>query len=365
MSGDMSDLYDPSKSFNTQIRALISSTHPKEGPIVVSPFGKRFKIDRDYSYWKDFSELTSTDGIGTKALLHWQMGTFAYGAQDAFAMVVDDLIEGGFVPVTMQNHIQMVEAPQKVFALIESLVKLCESNRWEYAKGKSNPIIISGGETAQINTIQGFEMGITATGYARKGSEIVHSARCDDVVIGLGSSGVHSNGLSFFRDELFAKRGMSIETELPWGVTVGEELTRPTNVYLPAIKALIEALSEKGNIAANSAIHGMVHITGGGLSKLKELVPGEALDVEMGKQSRLKPQEIFRYAHDELGMPSKDMYRRFNNGIGYAIAVDPSVSKFALAVLRKYFKADIMGDIKKGAGKVAIESEYEPMTVEY
>lgn len=360
-----SDLYDPSKSFNARIRELIKSTHPKEGPIVVSPFGKRFKIDRDYAYWKDFSELTSTDGIGTKALLHWQMNTFAYGAQDAFAMVVDDLIEGGFVPVTMQNHIQMIEAPEKVFTLIESLVKLCKNNRWRYAKDKFNPIIISGGETAQINTIQGFEMGITATGYVRKGAEIEYNAGHDDVVIGLGSSGVHSNGLSFYRDELFTKRNMSLKTEFPWGVTVGEELTKPANVYLPAIKALIEGFAEKKNVAANSVIRRMVHITGGGLSKLKELVPKKEFDVEINRQSSLKPQEIFRYAHDELGVSSENMYKRFNNGIGYVIAVDPSVSKFALAVLQKYFKADIIGYIKKGTGKVIIESEYESATVEY
>lgn len=141
------EIYSPSKPFNEQIRELIKLTHPKEGPITVSPFGKRFKVQRDHNYWKDFSELTCTDGIGTKGLLHWKMNTLQYGVQDAFAMVVDDLIEGGFVPVTLQNHIQMQEEEQsKIFTAIKSLVELATSNKWRYADRKFNPIIISGGK---------------------------------------------------------------------------------------------------------------------------------------------------------------------------------------------------------------------------
>ena len=359
------DIYDPAKTFNEKIRELIKSTHPTEGPIIVSPFGKRFKIDRNYEYWKDFTELTGTDGIGTKAIIHWEMGTFANAAQDAFAMVVDDLIEGGFVPVTLQNHIQMKEDPPKVLALIRGLVKLCEDNKWKYASGKYNPIIISGGETAQIDTIKGFEMGVTATGYCRKEDEVYPDAQDGDVLVGLGSSGVHSNGLSFYRNELFANRKMTVESELPWNTTVGKELTIPTNVYLPAIKALIELFHEQEGVRANSMIHGMVHITGGGLSKLKELSPKKTVDFEVSRGGKLGPQEIFRYAHDELGMPSHDMYRRFNNGIGFVITIDPSASKKALASLRKYFKAEEIGIVKKGSGSVSIESEYDKATLEY
>lgn len=360
------DIYDPSKPFNVHIRELIKSTQPQEGPIVVSQFGKRFKIDRDQSYWKDFSELTGSDTIGTKALLHWKMNTMEYGAQDAFAMVVDDLIEGGFVPVMLQNQLLIQKEDQKkIFSAIEGLVKLCQNNKWKYAEDKFNPIIITGGETAPINTIEGYEMGITATGYARKGEEILPNAQNGDVILGLASSGVHSNGLSFYRDELFTKRKMSLDTDLPWGITVGKELTRPTNVYLPAIKALIEGLTVQKGIVANKVIHGMVHITGGGLSKLKELSPKRNLDVEIRRGSSLKPQEIFKYAHDELKVSSQKMYERFNNGIGYVISVDPLVSKYALSILGKYFKADEIGSVKKGYGKVHVESGYDSSTVEY
>ncbi|HUB92807.1 MAG TPA: AIR synthase-related protein [Candidatus Saccharimonadales bacterium] len=360
------EIYNPSKPFNDEIRALIKSTHPSKGPIKVSPFGKRFMVDRDPEYWKDFSELTGTDGIGTKGLLHWQMNTLNYGVQDAFAMVVDDLIEGGFVPVMLQNHIMMQEEdPGKILTAIKSLVELCIGNKWEYAEGKSNPIIISGGETAPINTMQGFEMGITGTGYARKGEEIQYDARPGDLVIGLASSGVHSNGLSFYREEFFQKRKMGLNNELPWGVTIGEELTKPTDIYLPAIKALIKSLKTEEKVPAGKAIHGMVHITGGGLSKLRELTPKKNTDIEISNTHNLGPQEIFRYAHDEFGVPSEKMYKRFNNGIGYVIAIDPSYSKHALGILRKHFKAEVIGEVRSGTGKITIESVYDSSMVAY
>ena len=69
-----------------------------------------------------FYEMHCTDGIGTKALLHWQMGTENYGAQDAFAMVVDDLIEGGYVPVSFQDHIQVQEEkPESIFKIVKGI----------------------------------------------------------------------------------------------------------------------------------------------------------------------------------------------------------------------------------------------------
>jgi phosphoribosylformylglycinamidine cyclo-ligase len=358
--------YTPSKPFNERIRELIATTHPKEGPILVRRMGKRFEISIDPEYLRGFSEMCCSDGIGTKGSLHWRMGTLRNGVQDAFAMVVDDLIEGGFIPVLLQNHIQIQEEDdEKILSLIDALVGLSKENRWEYAEKKSNPIIISGGETAITNTIDGFEMGITATGYVRKGEEIFPNAKPRDVIIGLRSGGIHSNGLSFYRDELLNKRHMRLSDELPWGAILGEELTKPTSIYLPAIKELIGKLPNNDDIAANDLIHGMVHITGGGISKLRELISNKKADIEVHRSHRLIPQEIFRYAHDELGVTSEEMYERFNNGIGYVIAIEPSSSKRALAILRTHFDAEEIGRAKEGTGRVIVESQYEPVNVEY
>jgi phosphoribosylformylglycinamidine cyclo-ligase len=293
------------------------------------------------------------------------MGTLSAGVQDAFAMVVDDLIEGGHVPVTLQDHIMLQEEDrEKILEITGALARLSAENPWKAAGGASYPIIVSGGETAIINTLQGFEMGITATGYVRKGQEITPRAEKGDVLLGLASNGVHSNGLTFFREEFLGRRAMGLGDALPWGATVGQELTRPTNVYLPALKELIESVSSGQR--AGEAIHGMVHITGGGLSKLRELIPPAAeVNVEVDSDHSLAPQEIFKHAHREFGVPSEKMYTRFNNGVGYAVVVREADADGALRVLRRHFDADVIGRVVGGSGKVSIRSQYEPVTVTY
>lgn len=350
------DIYDPTKPFNEQIRKLIRDTHPQEGPLVLVPHGKRFRKIRDHEYWKDFYEQDATDGIGTKGLLHWLMDTVEYGVQDVCAMVWDDQIESNFVPVHLQDHILMQEENEaRIFRITRKLRDLCAQNPWE-ADGKKYPVVITGGETAIINTLQGFEMGITAAAYCRKGEEITANAKEGDAVIGLASNGIHSNGLSFYRRELLEKRRIKLDGVLPWGPTVGEELTRPTRIYMPALKELISGMREH--------IHGMVHITGGGFRKLIELTPQRDVDIEIGRTHRLQPQEIFYYGHD-LGQTPEQMYTRFNNGVGYVAAVAPDRAGQALDTLRKHFPADEIGVVIRGSGRIRIESQYNDSTVVY
>jgi phosphoribosylaminoimidazole (AIR) synthetase len=123
-----SSVYDPAKPFNQQVRELIVSTHPREGPVRVIPFGKRFIVETDARLCR-FSKLPATDGIGTKGLPHWKMDTLENGVQDAFAMVVNDLIESGHKPVWLQDHIQMQEEdPAKILRVVGKLVALCKEN---------------------------------------------------------------------------------------------------------------------------------------------------------------------------------------------------------------------------------------------
>ncbi len=360
------DPYDPTKPFNEQTKAAIVATHPKDGPITVAPHGKRFKITRDGDYWKGYEELIGVDGIGTKGALHFRMNTPRNGAQDVFAMVVDDLIEGGYIPVLFQDHIIIQEENHAfIFGIVSGLVDLSLQNPWRTSDGRSYPIAITGGETAILNTVEGFEVGLNVTGYVRKGHEITANVEAGDAIIGIESSGVHSNGLSFFRREFFDNRGMELDHALPWGNTVGEELTIPTRVYLPAIKELIDAFTE-GDAPASRFVHGMVHITGGGFSKFGELIPGrEDLDIRIGNGYAIEPQEIFRYVNGKFGMPSEKMYTTFNNGVGFAIAVSPDKVDEALTVLKRHYPAEVMGSVERGSGRIAVESKYDGATVEY
>ncbi len=357
------DIYDPTKPFNEQTRKLIQDTHPTDGPIVLRPHGKRFAIVKDSGYWKDYDEQRATDGIGTKGLLYWLMFNLtndvhyvARGVHDGAAMVFDDLAEGGYEPYELEDHIMMQEEREDaIFALTRELRDLCIQHSWEVYSGRMNPVIISGGETAIINTLQGFEMGINATGKVKKGEEIISCAKAGDVAIGMGSSGLHSNGYTFLRDEFFEKRRWKIDQKLPYGPTIGEELTIPTRMYLPALKELRNYRQD---------IHGMVHITGGAFTKLRELMPDRNVDIGINRTHCLIPHQIFHYAY-QLGTPSEKMYSRFNCGIGYVVVVSPLIVDNVLPVLRRYFPADVIGDVREGSGRVLIESQFEDKTIVY
>ncbi len=351
--------YRQEKPFNERIRELIRDTHTVNGPLSVIKRGKRFEVIRNPVTWRVSGELTATDGIGTKGMLHWIKDSMENAAVDAFAMVTNDLAEGGYLPFMLQDHIIMQKEDEgKILRLVNKLVSLCLSSRWPWPQDHTtvSPIAITGGETAIIGTLKGLEIGITATGYVIEGGRIDKAPRAGDVMIGIGSSGVHSNGLSFLTNNMNAKDGLAVE--------VLDELTKPTIVYLQAINELISELDSKGG--ATAYLRGMVHITGGGLSKLRELIGARRdIDINIGRRNELKPQWIFEYAHAALRMHSETMYKTFNNGIGYVIVVDPSVADEALGILGRFHNADIIGEVTAGKGRVAIESRYDYTTVVY
>jgi len=345
-------VYDPTQQFNEQLRALFHDTHPQEGPLVVVPHGKRFRRLIDHNYWKDFDVQETTDGMGTKGYFHWLMDTLEYGVQDAFAMPTGDNIEGGFIPIHLQSHLLIQQQDEeKILRIIKKLRDLCVENAWKTLDGRNYPIAITGGETAIMNTLQGFELGVTATGYVRKGEGVLPNIQVGDALLGLGSSGLHANGYSFYLDAL-NKRNVTLTNFLS---ELGEDFVKPTHVYLPAIKELLQHLREY--------IHGMVHITGNGFSKLRELMPTEDIDIEVGRTHSLKPQKLFWYGYEELGMSPQDMYRRLNNGVGFVVAIEQTKAEQALSILRKYFRSDVIGQAVKGRGRILIESEYQKETI--
>ncbi len=362
-------LYDPSKPFNIQLCGLIRSTHPSSGPIAITPSAKRFNVTFDPMFVQEGNFSFATDGIGTKGSVYWSDPCLMNAAHDAFAMVANDLAESGSVPIVMQDHIMVQEEDQSsIFNIVQRLVSLCQENQWGFS-GERYPIIISGGETAILNTIKGMEFGITAMGYVKKGSEIGKSVQDGDVLIGIESNGIHSNGISYLLDGLMRK-GADLDSSLPYfdirvpRLTFRWELTKPTNVYLGAVSSMIQKVLQGGAQYPSEAIHGMVHITGGGLSKLKEL-SNNSVDLLVGRDHNLNPQGIFKYSHSELGFSSQDMYRIFNNGIGYIIAVAPDYFQSAIEAARSHFNADKIGVAVSGSGKVLVESKYEQLTVEY
>ncbi len=361
----MSEPYDPKKPFNEQIKQIIKSTHPDDSIIQVKQIGKRFKVIMDPKFMGLFQRLSGTDGIGTKAKLHSDMRTFSNGAQDAVAMVFDDLIEYGFEPVELQDHILMqTEDNEAIFELTNSLKDLCIKNAWTAPWKTTYPVIITGGETAIINTLQGFEMGITATGYALPENILVPHADLGHELIGIASNGVHSNGYSFLRKQVL--NDYKLEDEAPWDprTTVGEELTKPTHIYLNTLRRILQKHRED--------ISGLVHITGGGFTKLKELAPGNKnvkiivhdYDHNDNKNFR-RPLRLFKWLQQKYNISDESMYERFNNGVGYVVAVPMSARYDVLSDIRKDFDADAIGQIWPGSGSISIRSVYTGKEVLY
>lgn len=348
------EFYDPTKPFGEQIRKIIVETHPPTDAkeIQVRRVGKRYEISRDYKVWANLKEMTATDGTGTKGKPIWDMKAFDVAGDNPFAMAVDDLYEGNYEPFKLQDHLILQEEDKNaILTSINSLKNLCIKFGWVTPLGTKLPIIIDGGETAICNTIDGMEFAVTATGYARPEDVLEAHAEAPDALIGLGSNDLQSNGFTFVRYGLFDVLKMGLDDKFDFGPTVGEELVKPTRIYLGALRDLNKELG--------GYVTGKVHITGGGLSKLRELSNKKNAAYEVFNDHSLAPQPIFHFIREKLDVPENKMLTRFNCGIGYVVAVKDEVEEEAVAILRRHYPADIIGKVRYGpSGKIEVHSPF-------
>ncbi len=277
-------------------------------------------------------EMDGIDGIGTKASVYsLNPSSVASAAKDAFAMVCDDLIEQGFRMYKLQDHIMVENDEEKkgrqvVLNLIRGLADVA----------KEHGVLITGGETAVLNTHSGFEMGITGTGVRLYPAP--SGLTQTSTLLGLISSGPHSNGYTWIRN-FYRYRLEQNDAKLI------EELTIPTTIYMKEIEELLR----KGG----SRVHGLVHVTGGGWSKLTELRPN-IFDIEVDGVFAENP--IFRRIYNEAKLsddpiPPLTMYERFNCGIGFVVAVDPGFAGEASEILRVHKPVDLHAKITPKSGE--------------
>lgn len=371
--------YDPKKPFNAKTLELIGFTHPTDGSLSVVRRGKRNAIDRG-DHW----EYPFGDGIGTKGLIHWMMRnslgsetlhfskkensalhirvprSLLYAAADATAMVANDSAERGVIgsrrPL-LHDHILIQEEDRAAIGqIVASLAHFSVENSF----------IITGGETAIMNTVQGFEVCMSLTSYVGKRDEVLQFARPGDVLLGLGSNGVHSNGYSGVRKGL-AANGMTLEDRLPWGRSVGEEFTRPTHIYLNAIKELVTRVKNAGK-RPGEVYHGGVNVTGGGYSKLTELWldnPDRDVLIRVARDHKLERQPVFQWIMETFGFSSERMLESYNNNVGFITAIDGKHWPAALEILRKHFPAEVVGHVHKGDGVVEVESPFDSLVKAY
>ena len=250
--------------------------------------------------------VSSTDGVGTKVKIAFKMDKHDTIGIDLVAMCVNDVIVQGAKPLFFLDYLAMGKLDNDV---AEQIIK-------GVADGCNQAgCALIGGETAEMPGIyqdgeydlSGFTVGIVDNDKIIDGSYI----RKGHKLIGLASSGIHSNGFSLVRKILFDKCKYDVDTKLnDLDTTLGEELLKPTIIYVSTILSLLRDLP----------IHGLVHITGGGIDENIIRVIPNACKAMVHKGSWTIP-PIFNILQKEGDVPEPEMQRTFNNGIGMVLIV--------------------------------------------
>jgi phosphoribosylformylglycinamidine cyclo-ligase len=257
--------------------------------------------------------------VGSKVIIANEMKRWNTVGIDCIAMNVNDLLAMGIEPLAFVDYIALSEPNEELMRQIgEGLAKGAEISR----------MTIVGGETATLpDIIRGFDLAGTCMGMVKK-DRIITGERIEigDAIIGLPSSGVHSNGYSLVR-KIIRDAGYSYWNPFPYNTdtTIGDELLIPTRIYME----ILEAVNKFD-------IHGLAHITGSGLMKLHRITK-----YGFNISDPLEPQPVFRFLQEEGGVEDVEMYRTFNMGMGFVVVVPQSEAEDASRMLG----GKIVGDI--------------------
>ncbi|AKB26610.1 Phosphoribosylformylglycinamidine cyclo-ligase [Methanosarcina sp. MTP4] len=253
-----------------------------------------------YAGLLDFGEYAlalATDGVGSKVLIANEMQRWNTVGIDCIAMNVNDLLAIGAEPMAFVDYLALEEHDEAFAEQIgEGLLKGAEISRMS----------IVGGETATLpDIIKGFDLAGTCLGMVKKG-EIVTGEKVQegDVIVGVPSNGVHSNGYTLVR-KIIEESEYSYQDPCPYDAskTIGEDLLIPTRIYIEVLDALKEC-----------EVHGLAHITGSGLLKLRRVTK-----LGFDFYDPLEPQEIFKFLQKEGGVEDLEMYKTFNMGMGFLL----------------------------------------------
>jgi phosphoribosylformylglycinamidine cyclo-ligase len=274
--------------------------------------------------------VSSTDGVGTKLIIAEMLGRYDTVGIDLVAMCVDDVVVLGAEPLFFLDYIAVGKVKPKVLVdIVKGIVNGC----------RTAGCTLIGGETAELPglyapgkwDLAGFCVGLVDQSRIIDG----RSCRPGDVVVGLASTGLHSNGYSLVR-KVFSAREIRND--------VGTELLRPTKIYCATILKVLKSVPLKS----------MAHITGGGFyDNIPRVIP-EGLAVRVEKGSWPVP-GVFRRIEAKGRIGEREMFRTFNMGIGMAVVVSPRHAGLALGLLSRLGqKAWIIGDIVRGKRAVHV-----------
>ncbi len=322
-----------------RIKGLARSTFRPEVLQGLGGFGGLFAPD--FSKMKEPVLVAGCDGVGTKLKIAFASGVHDTVGIDCVAMCVNDILVQGAEPLFFLDYLAVGKLkPDEVEQIVGGVAEGC----------RQAGCALLGGEMAEMPgfyppgeyDLAGFAVGMVDRSAIVDGSAI----KAGDVMVGLASSGLHSNGFSLVRRVLLETANMALTEYQPaLNLTLAEELLKPTTIY---VKSVLKALEK-------FAVKGMAHITGGGLpGNLPRILP-KGLTAEIdGKAWPVPP--VFKVI-EELGpVERSEMFRVFNMGIGYVLVV----SKAEAAALADFFNesdlaAYLIGDVVSGTGEVGIK----------
>ncbi|XP_027342213.1 phosphoribosylformylglycinamidine cyclo-ligase, chloroplastic/mitochondrial isoform X1 [Abrus precatorius] len=294
----------------------------------IGGFGGLFPLGDSYL-------VAGTDGVGTKVMLAFETGIHDTIGIDLVAMSVNDIVTAGAKPLFFLDYFATghldVDVAEKV---IKGIVDGC----------KQSDCVLLGGETAEMPGLykEGeYDLSGCAVGIVKKDSVINGTnITAGDILIGLPSSGVHSNGFSLVRSRVLAQSGLSLKDQLPGGdITIAEALMAPTVIY---VKQVLDFISKGG-------VKGIAHITGGGFTDNIPRVFPEGLGAVIYKDSWEVP-AVFKWLQEAGKIEDSEMRRTFNMGIGMVLVVSPETASRILESRGKTEKVYHIGKVISGKG---------------
>jgi phosphoribosylformylglycinamidine cyclo-ligase len=332
---------DKADSFIQTIKPMVESTFRPEVMTKIGGFAGCVSLNPER--YKKPLLVSSTDGVGTKLKIAFLMDRHDTVGIDLVAMCVNDIVVAGAKPLFFLDYFATSQLDaERATKVMSGIVKGCLEAECS----------LIGGETAEMPglyregeyDLAGFAVGIVEDAQFIDGSSVT----VGDKLVGIASSGLHSNGFSLVRKILIENHKMSLDKRVEEiGEVLGEELLRPTKIYVKTVLNLIRDFK----------IGGIAHITGGGITgNLPRVIPkGSKAIIRKGTWDT---PPIFPYLREKGDIPEEEMLRTFNNGIGMILVVRPKEVEDILSRLNTMGeKASVIGEIGK--------SEKEGEAIEY
>jgi phosphoribosylformylglycinamidine cyclo-ligase len=320
-----------------RIRPLAKSTFRPEVLGDIGAFGGLFRLGAER--YVDPVLVSGTDGVGTKLKLAFLMDRHDTVGIDLVAMCVNDIIVSGAEPLFFLDYLAVGElVVSKAEAIVQGIAEGCRQ------AGCS----LIGGETAELPSfyqkgeydLAGFSVGVVEREAILTGKKI----QPGDAVIGLASSGLHSNGFSLARRVLLEQAEVSLDSSLDgMDNTLGETLLTPTRIYVKTILPLIKDFS----------IHGLAHITGGGITRNVPRVLPQGCRADIRKNTWPIP-PIFSHIQKFGHVEEDEMYRVFNMGIGFVLVVSADQEQAVID------RANALGEQAMGIGQIVEDPQRSP-----